>query len=78
MNDLQDRFTYQLDEERAKFKKDWEAFDSKKMLKVHDFDTIMCAMEQTNIDMTNDIRQEFQSIRDELKNRTQERVLYIE
>jgi len=72
VNDLQDRFTYQLDEERAKFKKDWEAFDSKKMLKVHDFDTIMCAMEQTNIDMTNDIRQEFQSIRDELKNRTQD------
>merc|ERR1719481_482369 len=72
VNDLQDRFTYQLDEERAKFKKDWEAFDSKKMFKVHDFDTIMCAMEQTNIDMTNDIRQEFQSIRDELKNRTQD------
>lgn len=72
VNDLQDRFTYQLDEERAKFKKDWEAFDNKKMFKVHDFDTILCAMEQTNIDMTNDIRQEFQSMRDELKNRTQD------
>lgn len=72
VNDLQDRFSAQLEEERAKFKKDWEAFEKKKSNNINDFDTVMCAMEQTNINMTNDIRQEFQSLRDELKNRTQD------
>ena len=58
MNDLQGRFNFQLEEERAKFKKDWEAFEKKKSNNVNDFDTVMAAMEQTNINMTNDIRQE--------------------
>lgn len=72
VNDLQGRFNFQLEEERAKFKKDWEAFEKKKSNNVNDFDTVMAAMEQTNINMTNDIRQDFQSLRDELKNRTQD------
>lgn len=72
VNDLQDRFSDQLEEERATFKKDWESFEKKKSNKVNDYDTVICAMEQTNINMTNDIRQEFQSLRDELKNRTQD------
>ena len=72
VNDLEGRFSDQLTEERTKFTSDFETFESETTNHLNDFDTIMCAMEQTNINMTGDIRQEFQSLRDELKNRTQE------
>merc|ERR1711973_305081 len=72
VNDLQERFNYQLEEERNKFNSDWHKFEGKKGGGERDFDTVMCAIEQTNINMTNDIRQDFQSMRDEMKNRTQD------
>lgn len=72
VNDLEGRFSDQLTEERTKFTSDFETFESETTNHLNDFDTIMCAMEQTNINMTGDIRQEFQSLRDELKNRTQD------
>jgi len=72
VNDLQERFNYQLEEERNKFNSDWQNSEDKKGGGERDFDTVMCAIEQTNINMTNDIRQDFQSMRDEMKNRTQD------
>ena len=72
MDDLEGRFKSQLDENKNIFTRDTDAFVEKTKASDENFDTLNCALEQTNITLSGKISEKFQSLRDELKNQTLE------
>ena len=72
VDDLERRFQSQLDENKAIFARDTDAFVEKTKSSDENFDTLNCALEQTNITLSGKIQEKFQSMRDELKNQTLE------
>merc|ERR1712168_1005547 len=72
VDDLEKRFQTQLEENKKTFDTDTTAFVEKTKQSDEDFDTLNCALEQTNINLSGKIQENFQSLRDELKNQTLE------
>jgi len=72
VDDLENRFDQQLGENKEIFSRDTDAFVEKTKKSDEDFDTLNCALEQTNINLSGKIQEHFQSLRDELKNQTLE------
>lgn len=72
VDDLEKRFQSQLEENKATFEHDTTAFVEKTKQSDEDYDTLNCALEQTNINLSGKIQENFQSLRDELKNQTLE------
>merc|ERR1712126_196175 len=72
VDDLEKRFQTQLEENKKTFDTDTTSFVEKTKQSDEDFDTLNCALEQTNINLSGKIQENFQSLRDELKNQTLE------
>jgi len=72
VDDLERRFEAQLDDNKAIFSRDTDAFVEKTKSSDENLDTLNCALEQTNITLSGKIQEKFQSMRDELKNQTLE------
>jgi len=72
IDDLERRFQSQLDENKQIFARDTDQFVEKTKSSDETFDTLNCALEQTNISLSGKIQEKFQSMRDELKNQTLE------
>ncbi|CBY31781.1 unnamed protein product [Oikopleura dioica] len=72
VNDQQDRYHTEINMETSNFNETAQKYVDKTQKSDHDFDTMMCALEQTHIDRTSKLKQEFQSLRDEIKNNTQD------
>merc|ERR1712168_1528459 len=65
VDDLEKRFQTQLEENKKTFDTDTTAFVEKTKQSDEDFDTLNCALEQTNINLSGKIQENFQSLRDE-------------
>ena len=62
MDDLEKRFSLQLDENEKIFALDTDSFVEKTKVTNEDFDTLNCALEQTNIDLTGAVQENFQEL----------------
>ena len=60
IGDLERRFESQLEENKQIFTHDTEAFVEKTKKSDDDFDTLNCALEQTNINLSGKIQENFQ------------------